>query len=167
MNASKLFNENMKLVAFVFTRKFYSYANYKEDLLQEGYLALWKSCLNFNELKNFKFTTYACAAIANAMKTYVKRVIKKHSTVISLNSVISDDGEGSEIHLEETLSDSADIEKDLILEDIMHKLPLKEQAILKRILEGYTQNQVAVLCHTSQPTVSRCLQRFKNLLLGE
>lgn len=34
-----------------------------EDIIQEGYVGLWKACLTFDESKGYKFATYAVACI--------------------------------------------------------------------------------------------------------
>lgn len=44
----------------------------REDMLQEGFLALWKACCGYNDTFDVKLSTYAFASIQNAMLRWVK-----------------------------------------------------------------------------------------------
>lgn len=163
---TKRFEANMSLVPFVMNRRFYGYYKYEEDLLQEGYLALWRCCLNYDESRNIQFTTYAVTSIFHQMLNYVQRTIHKHIGVMSLEDVIADNHEGSELLLIETLSSPESFTK-YGIEECLKKLSGKEQQIIQGIMVGYNQNEIADDLGVSQATVSRCLKKFKNLYKEE
>ena len=57
------FLNNQNLSAFVFHKEFSEFKNYQEDIIQEGYKALWKCCIQYDANKNTKFSTYAFISI--------------------------------------------------------------------------------------------------------
>lgn len=161
------FDENLSLVKFVYNRKFYFYSNHQEDLLQEGYMALWKSCQSFDENQGIQFCTYAYTSIYRSMLNYVQRTIHKHNSVISLNSVVSEDDEGNVLYLEDTLSENPDNLVKYAIQEALLKISGRDKSIIEKLLEGYTQDQISKHLAISQASVSRCLQKFKNILLEE
>lgn len=46
----------------------------KEDLLQEGYIGLWKACLTFDKDKGYQFSTYACKCIDSQIRTMLRNI---------------------------------------------------------------------------------------------
>lgn len=71
MTAEELVIANQKLVYDVYARRFYAYVSEKEDLLQEGRLALWQAA-NRYDVNKAKFSTYAYTCIFGAMNRYVR-----------------------------------------------------------------------------------------------
>lgn len=61
VKATKLFRDNLKLAGYVAKRYSKSYDGVidEEDILQMGYEALWRVCLDYNPLNGAAFSTYA------------------------------------------------------------------------------------------------------------
>lgn len=123
-----------------FSRKYY---HLKEDLLQEGRIALHKANGMFDENKGYSFSTYAYKAIWNTMRNYLlskERI--QHEKPISLEATIP--GVKSE---NITFGDSIhDPEAEEILENVIDKtahgtfiakitsfLPLETQMLIFRV----------------------------------
>lgn len=81
MNSEELFNNNQNLVYEVYRRKYGSYTPEKEELIQEGLLALWVASTSYKP-EIAKFSTYAFMKIDCAMAKY----IRNHSTCIHLSA---------------------------------------------------------------------------------
>lgn len=100
MSPEQLFTENQKLVPFVY-RKYYTYFRtmcpeyMAEDLLQEGYLELWRLCQNFNPDLGNQFSTYAVPCIKGAMTKFVR----KNAFVIRLPRSIWESGKRIEFNV--------------------------------------------------------------------
>lgn len=167
MDPNERFNENSSLVPFMYHKKFYEHAGHEEDLLQEGYAALWKCCLGFDEQKGCKFTTYACAAIYRGMLEYVKSCIKKHCMTVSLESVVSESEEGSELRFIDIISVDDNNPTKYAIQESLNRMPKKDRAMICMIMEGKTQNQIAEILSVSQAMVSRRLKKFKQILMEE
>ncbi len=67
---NKLFEDNQKLVWFVIHRHFGQYIG-NEDVVQEGFLALWKATKSTDGAKG-DFFCYAYSAIRNAIRRWCK-----------------------------------------------------------------------------------------------
>lgn len=64
--ANILFAENMKLVPFTISKRFWRYLH-DEDMHQIGYIALWKAAQSFDTTTGGAFSTYAVKSITNAI----------------------------------------------------------------------------------------------------
>lgn len=74
----KIFNDN-KGIVFKVANTNYSYfrkTGYFDDLLQEGFIALWKAIDTFDESKGKKFGSYAFERVWGIMGVYIERKIK-------------------------------------------------------------------------------------------
>ena len=73
MSPEELFNTNQTIVGWCYKKYIGDYSSiHYEDIMSEGYLALWKACKNFDESKGFQFSTYAVPCIAGAMLRYYR-----------------------------------------------------------------------------------------------
>ena len=165
MTDTERFQKNCSLVGYVYQKEFAMYESYAADLIQEGNLALWKACKTYDESRGTTFSTFAYAVIRNAMRVYKTRVIEKHSGILSLDSPAG--SENSEVTLKDILYAAEDNSAKYLIEVCLAKTPAKDQLILKRLMQGYTQEEIAHTYHMAQSTVSKCLNRFKKLLLEE
>ena len=85
----KLFAEHKKLVPYVFNRfitKSSTILDYKEDLFQEGYRALWQACLSYSNEVGAP-STYFVKCIRGRMFTYINDFIRKYECVLSTNQL--------------------------------------------------------------------------------
>ena len=67
------FEENMALVVNIYNKRFGHLAWLKDDLLQCGYMGLFKACQTFNAAKGYQFSTYAARCIINAMLMFLRK----------------------------------------------------------------------------------------------
>lgn len=190
MTPEELFSKNQKLVnycAMGFNVPTYLY----EDLLQEGRLALWKACQNFDETKGFAFATYAIPSIKGAYHKFCRTLVPQ----VKIPSSMFDDGTYREVKvtsLDEPLdyedSESATL-RDVVagevdfypelfedqIEDFLRTIPkglyrnIAEEVLYSRAY-GADSNQweLAEKYHCRQPTVSRykrkAIRQFKEFL---
>lgn len=170
MEPGKRFEENMPLVGFIFQKHFKRYVGtqYHEDLMQEGYLALWRACLAFNENLGYQFSTYAGTSIRFAMNSFLRKENKVSNRTVSIYDIIAEDGEGEEICIIDALSTAPDINFTKETVDLcIRELCDLDQKIVQAILSEHTQKETADMCNTSQSTVRRCLSRFRKLVAKE
>lgn len=167
MNPEQRFEENKRLVYYVFMRRFSSSSKNnqcKEDLIQEGMFALWRACLNFKEEYNFTFSTYAVLSIYNGMLSYTTRKMNKQPVAIPIESIIAEDKEGNEMSLMDTLSVPDEYSKKDTLDVISKTLedfPDYYKPLIEKVIQGYTQNEIGALLNIPQSRVSRSLKKFK------
>lgn len=168
MNLNEIFENNTNLVGFVLSRLCgYAPENHRDDLMQEGYLALWKCCQQFDESRGTQFSTYAVSAIYYRMISYLREHVYAHKNVVSLSDPVGDDTEGRDLKLEDIIGKDEDILFPLILEDYLNKLKPKDQQIIRLLICGYTQQEISTMLSVSQPYVSRRLSKFRDLLRKE
>lgn len=160
----EIFTENLKLVTYAYHKEFQRYRSYQEDLIQEGYFALWRACLGFDETRGIEFSTYAYKSIKTSMLNYIVRFVEKYKNVVSFEESVPQAEGLSYIDLLPQEEDNSS--KELIQETLM-KVSRKDRYIIEQIMSGYTQESIAQKMGTSQSSISRCLQRFRNLLLQE
>jgi RNA polymerase sigma factor (sigma-70 family) len=72
----RLFNANLGLVYEMRRRSRFTNAEH-DDLMSEGYWALFQSVRNFDPWKGFRFSTYACNAILRGFLAVVKAETRK------------------------------------------------------------------------------------------
>lgn len=163
MTAYEYFESYIPLVHKIYHKDFTDYPTYREDLLQEGYMGLWRSCIGFKDSLGVKFITYAYRSVKNSMLNYVERFILKHQ-VQSLEAEISED---IQVSLEDLLCEEDNSYEKELIRVCLEKTPLDDKQKIDLIMQGYTQNEIAEMLSTSQTAVSRCLQRFRKELLKE
>ena len=128
MDKETVFNENLNLVPHTIKKALNISINEFdfEDIMQEGYIALWKCIDKFDESKGYAFTTYACACIKNHLISYLgsngRKVAKKaFEDSYFLNNKIKDneDGERCYIDLLEDTKNKHDSALLITLEDFL------------------------------------------------
>lgn len=139
-----MFDSNVELVYFVFNRYYSKYRQFKDDLIQEGLMGLWKACQSFDESKGFMFSTYAVRVIYNQMAMFMRKEAK-HFVNTSLDRVVASVPDNN-ITYQDLLEDKpalSEYERDAIQ-------MLVEQAekdgwsdIVNMRLKGYKQVEIA------------------------
>lgn len=170
MTPEQRFEENCPLIGFIFQKHFKQYmgTKYHEDLMQEGYLALWRACLTFNESLGYQFSTYAGTSIRFGMNSFLRKENKVSNKTVSIYDVIAENGEGEELYLIDALSTATESSFTKETVDLcIRELCELDQKIVQAILSEHTQKETADMCNTSQSTVSRCLRRFRKLVAKE
>ena len=130
----------------------------KEDLQQEGYIALLDAVKTFDPDKG-SFYSFACACIDNRMKN---AVIKAHSKL----------EKADDYDFEQIIDDRTSIDDYLIVKEydseikkkLSELLTEKEHNVLKLYLEGYSYRQIAEKMSVSVKSVDNSLLRARNKL---
>lgn len=192
MTANELFEKHQPLVGWCYRtyidRAFFH--GWKEDILQEGRLALWQACNKFDESKGCQFTTYAIPFISGKMRQYSKYkcnviriprkafegddddILKSLGNVLSLDAPIGED----DSTLGEVISDLKEpdfhefMTEELVDEFIstitsdVHRYMVEEYFYNKIWGLGVdvTQQELAEKYGISQAQCSRILNLYKN-----
>jgi RNA polymerase sigma factor (sigma-70 family) len=167
MTPEELFEQNKSLVHFIYSKHFalsQEIQSWKDDILQEGLIALWKACKSYDEAKGFSFSTLACACIHSAMVTYINRKILKHNSTVSFEEIISEDADGNQIKLGDCIpgtNTESTLEILNILKAVLSQCSERAQQVNALILQGYKQEEISVILGISQTMVSRDWNKFK------
>ncbi|MBR3661284.1 MAG: RNA polymerase sporulation sigma factor SigK [Bacilli bacterium] len=175
----KLIEHNLRLVVFL-AKKYENTGVDLEDLVSIGTIGLMKGIKTFSINKNIKLATYASRCIDNEILMFLRKN-KKIKTEVSIDSSLSFDSDGNELHLEDVLGTEPDIvtrpledelNRTLMLEEI-NKLSNRDREI---IIMRYglfnhpekTQKEVAEILGISQSYISRIekkvIKRLKNIV---
>ena len=175
----KLIEHNLRLVVFL-AKKYENTGVDLEDLVSIGTIGLMKGIKTFSMDKNIKLATYASRCIDNEILMYLRKN-KKVKTEVSIDSSLSFDVDGNELHLEDVLGTDPDIvtkpledelNRNLMMEEI-EKLPKRDkQIIIMRYglfgTDEKTQKEVADILGISQSYISRIekkvIKRLKNIV---
>ena len=175
----KLIEHNLRLVVFL-AKKYENTGVDLEDLVSIGTIGLMKGIKTFSMDKNIKLATYASRCIDNEILMFLRKN-KKIKTEISIDSSLSFDSDGNELHLEDVLGTDPDIvtkpledelNKSLMFDEI-NKLSSrdKEIIIMRYGLFGQaekTQKEVAEILGISQSYISRIekkvIKRLKSIV---
>lgn len=165
MTPEERFDQNQRLVHYVYTKHFQQDTEpWKEDIIQEGFIALWRACCAYDETKGFEFSTLACNCIYRAMIRYNERKVMRHSEVLSFAEVISEDADGNQIHLGDCMPDATDqetLEISDLLESVLTQCSKRVQQVSRLTLQGYKQEEVGNILGIGQSTVARDWEKFK------
>ncbi|MBQ2640102.1 MAG: RNA polymerase sporulation sigma factor SigK [Bacilli bacterium] len=161
-----LIEHNLRLVVFL-AKKYENTGVDLEDLVSIGTIGLIKGINTFKSGKNIKLATYASRCIDNEILMYLRKN-KKIKSEVSIDSSLSLDGEGNELHLEDVLGTDADLvtkpieiesEKNLMLSEVKKLKPRDRDIIILRYglygKEELTQKEVAEKLGISQSYISR------------
>ena len=175
----KLIEHNLRLVVFL-AKKYDNTGVDLEDLVSIGTIGLMKGINTFSMDKNIKLATYASRCIDNEILMFLRKN-KKIKTEVSIDSSLSFDADGNELHLEDVLGTEPDIvtkpledelNKSLMIEEI-NKLSDRDRNI---IIMRYglfnnpekTQKEVAEILGISQSYISRIekkvIKRLKSIV---
>lgn len=150
----------------------------REDLIQEGMIGLFKAVRDYDIGRDASFFTFADLCVSRQMYTAAQAAgRKKHAplnTYISLYANISEQGEGEERELinsiisredlnpEDMLIDRENVE--LIGKTIEKELSSFEKQVLDLYLTGMKYTQIARVLGRDDKSTDNALQRIKNKL---
>ena len=147
------YESNTGLVVSVYNKRFAKYRWLKEDLIQEGNLALYLACQKYDVNKDTKFSTFATICIKNAMMMYLKREIKEitNSVCDDVMDYVCDEsvlynGDYEEIELKEKLSD------------------LEEKSILSLMVAGFNNREISERVQKPYRVVNKKVKDIKEFL---
>ena len=157
----KLTEENHNLIYFVLHKHNLPIDEYYDILA----ISLCKSCIHYDANKS-KFATFAVHNMEQDLKIEFRRknTIKRSKfTTISYNTPIP----GLEgLEFKDILQSSNDILDYLILVDFQ-KFTEREMELLKLIIQGYNQKEIADFMNISQPQVSRLTNKLRRKIEDE
>lgn len=166
-----IINHNIRLVLYRVGKKFSKFPYDQQELISMGLIGLIKSVDTFDIDKNINFATYAIRCIDNEILMFVRKE-QKHLPVDSLDKVIINDADGSELKIENKLEDDnihfvedyEDTEEKKILRNIVNELPEQEREIIILYFgfkdnRSYTQKEIAQICNISQSYASRLIKK--------
>ena len=171
----KLIIHNIRLVLHEVTNRFRNIDYDKKDLVSIGSIGLVKAVNTYDIKKEVKFATYAVRCIDNEILMFLRKV-KHDKNIDSIDKVLFYGKDGSELKLEDILSDDSDLVIDhensetyKIIRQLINQLPDRDKEIIMlhfgfyndRI---YTQKEIADKFHISQSYVSRVITKIVNKL---
>ena len=145
------------------SRKYYLLGGERDDLVQEGMIGLYKAITTFDLTKSDSFSSYAVTLIEREMISAIRRA-NSHSQQFLSDSVFLDS--------DETLSDNASPESDLISEEntfeitkeIEEHLSPFERKVMGLYLKGYHYSDIAKVMDKSPKSIDNALSRIKKKL---
>lgn len=156
--------------------KFFMAGSEKEDILQEGYIGLYKAVKSFDREKQNSFKTFATICIERQLITAVKNSNRqKHiplNSSLSLNAAAFENDEDGETTIIEVLNSNKNSEDPLdiitkkeymnsIEKNINDSLSEFEKKVLKLYKNGYSYVAIAEKLNTKVKSVDTAIQRIK------
>ena len=116
------FENDSKTANFIFNKYFSKYKFYKEDMIQESLIHLFKARKTF-KTGGASYRTYACSSCYNCMFNFVRANCNEKYITQSLSEPISDN-----LTIEDTLGEKMQINElglDRVFKAIIHKVKRK------------------------------------------
>lgn len=157
MDTTDFVTENIPLV-YALIRKYYPAFIHDEDVVQSGMAGLCVASKNYNE-KLGKFSTYAAKVILNAIRLEFRSRFK-HSKVTSLSTVITEDGEGDVITVEDIIPGDEDIDF-VDIDTYLSKLTEKERKVVELRQLGYTLQEISDEWGVTRQAIGDICRRIK------
>lgn len=170
--------ERYKDIVSIKANKFFMVGSEKEDMLQEGYIGLYKAVKSFDKEKQNSFKTFAGLCIERQMITAVKNSNRqKHiplNSSLSLNSGAYDENDDTEVmeilDTRKTGEDPLDIvtKKEyftVIEKSIDDSLSDFEKKVLKHYKNGESYAEIAKKLQSKVKSVDTAIQRIRKKAL--
>ena len=164
-NINDLISENKNLIYFVINKSFKQYLS-NDDIIQEGYIGLWKAIKTYDNSSSF--STYAIKCIYNNILMYIRDHISKfHNNILSLDYLYNDEKEETEGDLYNCIKVEEEYIKlkiDLLYKPFIKTLSEKEQKILYYNFLGYSQTKIGEKLNCSQKIICMYLSNIRKKL---
>lgn len=170
--------ERYKDIVCIKANKFFMIGSEKEDMLQEGYIGLYKAVKSFDKEKQNSFKTFAGLCIERQMITAVKNSNRqKHiplNSSLSLNSGVYDENDDTEVmeilDTRKTGEDPLDIvtKKEyftVIEKSIDDSLSDFEKKVLTHYKNGESYAEIAEKLQSKVKSVDTAIQRIRKKAL--
>jgi RNA polymerase sporulation-specific sigma factor len=156
--------------------KFFMVGSEKEDILQEGYIGLYKAIKSFNVEKENSFKTFATICIERQLITAVKNSNRqKHiplNSSVSLNATAYEEEENGDTTVMEILDANKTSEDPLdiitkreyfnsVEKNMEESLSKFEREVLKLYKKGYSYAKIAEKLDTKIKSVDTAIQRIR------
>lgn len=165
--AEKLFFDNTGLVFFTLKKYYPTYIK-NEDMHQEGFLALWKACLTYNENFNVKFSTYSVKVI-HQHYSYVFRSNKELRCGVQLLSMDAKfiSASGEPLTFGDMIIGETDVNiASLLCDEVFSKLKPREVQLLKLSFAGYKQAEIAKQIGVSRQYVNHLYIKLRKKIVS-
>lgn len=156
--------------------KFFMIGSEKDDIIQEGYIGLYKAVRAYNTAKQNSFKTFATMCIERQLITAVKNSNRqKHiplNSSLSLNASAFDEDTNGEMTVIEMLDTNKSAEDPLeiitkkeyfnaVEKNINNSLSSFEKNVLRLYKNGYSYIKIAEKLNTKVKSVDTAIQRIK------
>jgi len=147
----------------IFNDNFKSYENLKEDLLQEGYIALLKCEKKYDKTKG-SFYNYCKKPVINAMLKFIDK--EKKNTFLSYQDLVNENEETTFADITKNKEDEIlKVEIKITINEILSNFQDNQKKIIKEFLQfDKTQTQIAKDLNFSIDYVNRVINRFREEL---
>ncbi len=160
--------------------KFFMVGSEKEDILQEGYIGLYKAIKSYDAEKQNSFKTFATICIERQLITAVKNSNRqKHiplNSSVSLNATAFEEGENDDTTVMEILDANKTSEDPLdiitkkeyfsiVEKSINTSLSNFERKVLNLYEKGYSYANIAEKLETKVKSVDTAIQRIRKKAL--
>ena len=168
--------ERYKDIVNMKASKFFMVGSEKDDILQEGYIGLYKAVKSFDKEKQNSFKTFATICIERQLITAVKNSNRqKHmplNSSVSLNAAAFEEDENGETTVIEVLDTKKGAEDpleiitrreyfDSVEKNINSNLSDFEKDVLNLYKNGYSYINIANKLKTKVKSVDTAIQRIK------
>lgn len=150
-------------------RQYYLSGGEDEDLLQEGYIGLFKAVRTYDRSKSDTFYPFAKMCIENQLRTAVTASNRKKHLPLN-TSVSMDDDERHEFQSQEgnpehiILAKERDADR---AEKIEARLSKFEKKVILLYLDGLSYTEIAEQLEKKPKSIDNAIQRIKKKLLDE
>ncbi len=167
--ASKPYDRELNALILSFEKSMYTIMSelnvtdslLKEDLLQEGRLAVCKAIASFEPNKEASFYTFAYLCIKNAMLDYLRKMSAKKNQIlgnaISIENINEAEIEDPSFNIEKDFDDKERIE------ELQKQLSPIENKVLTLHCEGLSYEAIAKEILKKPKDVDNILQKIKRL----
>ena len=168
--------ERYKDIVNMKASKYFMVGSEKDDIIQEGYIGLYKAVKSFDKEKQNSFKTFATICIERQLITAVKNSNRqKHmplNSSVSLNAAAFDEDENGETTVIEVLDTKRGAEDpleiitrkeyfDFVEKNINNNLSDFEKDVLNLYKNGYSYVFIADKLKTKVKSVDTAIQRIK------
>lgn len=133
-----------------------------EDLMQEGYIALYHATRSFDAAKNNDFEKYAKICIHRAMINAIKSDARQKNTVLSFAVEYTEDLPLADISAEEAVLGREKLLN--VYERIEDALTPTERKILSMVIDGQTHKQIGAALGKTPKAIESTLARIRGKL---
>lgn len=147
----------------IFNDNFKNYENIKEDLLQEGYIAILKCEKKYDKTKG-SFYNYCKKPVINAMLKFIEK--EKKNTFLSYQDLVNENEETTFADITKNKEDEIlKVEIKITINEIIDNFQENQKKIIKEFLQfDKTQTQIAKDLNFSIDYVNRVINRFREEL---
>ena len=165
----KLIVHNIRLVLYEVIHRFEKVDYDKRELVSIGIIGLVKAINTYDISKKIKFSTFATKCIDNEILMFLRK-LKKEQNVDSIDRIVFYGKDGSELKLEDKLSDDSDLVEDYerneihnIIRRLVKELPYRDREIVMLYFgfynnRIYNQEEIANRLNISRSYVSRLIK---------